>query len=362
VYILGEAYAFGVVWSFAFNALAMLVLRIKDKSPREWKVPLNPKLFGREIPAGILLVAILLFSLAGINLLTKQVATISGLFITAVFATTFFVSERINEKRRQGAHVPMDQFNLQPQEEVSNQTVEVPPGNTLCLVRDYTNLEHVRQALSHADPARHNLVVMTIHLLKGPNAGYKELNEKRLFTSYEQLLFSRVVALAEKAGKPVDLLVVPASNVYQAIVQTASRLYSSEIILGHSTLVTPADQALRLGEAWEKLPKKPSHQIKLRLFNPAGEIQEFLLGAHAPELKEWEIILIHQLWLDLKREVGRQDLHHADIVMIALERMEQELQGPQRASILEYLRQRLENPPSPVAYRPPPQSGANPPA
>jgi amino acid transporter len=29
VYVLGEAYAFGVVWSFAFNAVAVLILRYK---------------------------------------------------------------------------------------------------------------------------------------------------------------------------------------------------------------------------------------------------------------------------------------------------------------------------------------------
>ena len=31
VYLLGEAYAFGVIWSFTFNSLAMLVLRFKYK-------------------------------------------------------------------------------------------------------------------------------------------------------------------------------------------------------------------------------------------------------------------------------------------------------------------------------------------
>src|SRR5438270_275289 len=46
VYVLGEAYAFGVVWSFAFKALAVLVLRFKDRSQREWKVPLNVRLDG----------------------------------------------------------------------------------------------------------------------------------------------------------------------------------------------------------------------------------------------------------------------------------------------------------------------------
>src|SRR5262249_42367840 len=48
-YTLGEAYAFGVVWSFAFKALAMLLLRYKDRSPREWKVPCNPRLDALEL-------------------------------------------------------------------------------------------------------------------------------------------------------------------------------------------------------------------------------------------------------------------------------------------------------------------------
>jgi hypothetical protein len=37
--VIGEAYA--VIWSFAFKALSVLVLRFKDKSRRQWKVPFN---------------------------------------------------------------------------------------------------------------------------------------------------------------------------------------------------------------------------------------------------------------------------------------------------------------------------------
>ena len=33
MYVLGEAYAFGVVWSFVFKALAMVVLRFRDRTP-----------------------------------------------------------------------------------------------------------------------------------------------------------------------------------------------------------------------------------------------------------------------------------------------------------------------------------------
>ena len=40
------------------------------------------------------------------------------------------------------------------------------------------------------------------------------MSEQRLFTAYEQFLFSKVVALAEKAGKHVDLLVVPSSEIF----------------------------------------------------------------------------------------------------------------------------------------------------
>ena len=85
VYVLGEAYAFGVIWSFAFKALAMVVLRFKEKSPREWKVPFNINLGGNEMPIGLGVIATLLFSIAGINLITKEVATISGVAFTLVF-------------------------------------------------------------------------------------------------------------------------------------------------------------------------------------------------------------------------------------------------------------------------------------
>jgi len=339
VYLLGEAYAFGVVWSFAFNALAMLVLRFKDKSTREWRVPLNFKIAGREIPWGLGGIALILFSLAIVNMITKQVATISGLLITAVFSTIFFVSERINERRRkEGAHLQLDQFNLQPQEAISTQSLQVQPGNTLCLVRDYTNLDHVRHALDLIDTSQNNLVVMTVHLLRGPNAGYKNLDERRVFTGYEQLLFSRIVSLAERAGKHVDLLVVPASNVFQAIAQTATQLYSSEIIMGHSEVIPPQQQAMRLGEAWEKLGHRPSHPVRLRVIQSKDKVQDFYLGAHAPALSDEEVNRIHQIWLDIKSQLGGVEFHHKDVVTVALARLHEELQGEGRRLILEHIR------------------------
>ena len=309
VYVLGEAYAFGVIWSFAFKALAVLVLRFKDRSEREWKVPFNLKLDGNEIPLGLGIVAALLFSVAGINLITKQVATISGVAFTLVFFTLFLVSERINDRKRgHTRHVEMDQFRLQMQEVITNETVGVRPGCTLCLVRDYTTLDHVRKALELTHTGKRDLVVMTVQVMKGPDTGYENIREQNLFTNYEQLLFSRVIALAEKAGKHVDLLVVPSSNVFEAIVHTAAELDASQIIAGRSSVMSPGEQAKYLSDAWEGLPHKPQRQINFRVVGPNGAMHEFYLGAPAPHLGDDEVNVVQKLWLDVTGEKGGEIL------------------------------------------------------
>jgi amino acid transporter len=339
VYVLGEAYAFGVIWSFAFKALAVLVLRFKDRSPREWKVPFNIRLDGNEIPLGLGIIAALLFSIAGINLITKQVATISGVAFTLVFFILFLVSERINERKRGHAqHVEMDQFRLQMQDVVTNETVQVRPGCTLCLVRDYNTLNHVRKALELTHTGKHDLVVMTVQVMKGPDAGYENIGEQHLFTNYEQLLFSRVIALAEKAGKHVDLLVVPSSNVFEAIAHTAAQLDCTEIIAGRSSVLSAQEQAQRLGEAWEALPHKPQHEVCFRVVEPEGETRDFYLGAHAPRLVDEDINIIHKLWLDVTREKDGEGAHHKEIVTVALERLQEDLKGNERPSVLKQIR------------------------
>src|SRR5438552_5403815 len=98
IFILGEAYAFGVMWSFALKGLAVLVLRYKQPGEREFRVPLNVKIASTEIPIGLALVTVILFALCIINLFTKQVATISGVTFTLIFFTIFTISERTTRK------------------------------------------------------------------------------------------------------------------------------------------------------------------------------------------------------------------------------------------------------------------------
>ena len=338
-YTLGEAYAFGVIWSFAFKGLAMLVLRFKDKSHREWKVPFNLDVAGTEIPIGLGVIAVILFSIAGVNLITKQVATVSGIAFTLVFFVLFVVSERINERKRGAeAHVEMDQFRLQPQDNISTETVDVRPGSSLCVVRDYNTLEHLKKALEVTHTGKRDFVVMTVHVMKGPDAGYEDISEHQLFTRYEQLLFSRVTAVAEKAGKHVDLLVVPGTNVFDVIAQTTAQLDSADIWAGRSSVMAPEDQAKQIGDAWERLPKKPNRQVCFHVVDADGTVRDFYLGAHVPKLADTDIDLIHALWLDATKQGGIRDLHHREIVTLALARLAEDMKGPKRPEALDRMR------------------------
>ena len=96
---LGEAYAFGVVWSFVFMSLSMLVLRFKRAEPREYEVPLNIRVGRFDLPIGMTLIFLVLAFAALANLLTKEVATITGVAFTVAFYAVFWVSEHAHHRR-----------------------------------------------------------------------------------------------------------------------------------------------------------------------------------------------------------------------------------------------------------------------
>src|ERR1700735_5316456 len=100
VNLLGEAYAFGVVWSFFLKSLGVLVLRY-HRHDQEYKHPFNLHIGGKEIPVGLFLTTLLLGLVAVANLFSKQIATIYGVSFTAVFFVVFTISEHINAKKKE---------------------------------------------------------------------------------------------------------------------------------------------------------------------------------------------------------------------------------------------------------------------
>ena len=336
VNLLGEAYAFGVVWSFSFNALSVLVLRFKQPDNREWKVPLNVRVGSVEIPIGLGLITLFLFTLACINVFTKELATIAGVGFTFTFFLVFTISERINRKEKARNRQDLEQFRLDQSTEVSQQNLHARPGNVLVACRNPFHLEHLERTLAKTDTRKVDIVVLSVHRVTAAASGEYDLNADQIFAIAEQDLFTKVVTIAEKAGKHVELLAVAAADPWVGMVQTAQRLQSSRIVTGLSPLFAdnPAEQGKVVGEAWEQL-EAPRPSLSLEVVLPdASKSLFFNLGPHPPRLWPEDIDLVHRLWLELCACGTGSKLHHRDVIGVALRRLEQQLHSEQGRDVL----------------------------
>jgi len=335
VYLLGEAYAFGVIWSFAIKALGVLVLRFQ-RHDQEYKVPFNLRIAGKEIPVGLGIITLVLLATAFVNLFSKQNATKYGLSFSAAFFVLFTVSEQINLRKHKNVHQhPLEEFNLQQQPQIEASSVHARPGSVLVAVRNKNNMQHLRRALQRTNLRRNDIVVMTVRMI-GPDSDYA-LRDDQVFGESEKELFTAVVNLAEKEGKPVELLVVPALDPFTALVQTASQLKVSRLITGVSVNMSSDELAQRIGLAWEQLPE-PRHPFALEIITPDRPSTFVNLGPHPPRLWPEDVDRLHDLWLKLSAEnmLGSK-LHHRDVVGFALRQLETDLAGPDGTEVLKRL-------------------------
>jgi hypothetical protein len=132
----------------------------------------------------------------------------------------------------------------------------------------------------------------------------------------------------------VELMVVPGSDPYEAVVQTAALIGSSRIVMGLSPKLTPSEQGAQVGRYWEQLPEpRPSLSLELVLENQKDTIF-FNLGPHPPRLWPEDIELAHRMWLELSAKGPGSKLHHRDIVGVALRRMEAELRSERAHDVI----------------------------
>ena len=200
-------------------------------------------------------------------------------------------------------------------------------------VRHLYSLSHVSKALQAAGDR--DVVVMTVRVLGVDVEDDAVIDPKP--TSAEKLLLSQVVGLAERHNRAIQLLIVPARDVFDAIAAAIHRLRSSEIHVGESTTLSADGQARLLGEAWERIETDEPLDVRLVIHHLSGRTDTFYLGAHAPALSSRDLNQIHRLWLDAAKAVGPH-VHHHDVVRAALTQMEQQLTGPERDRALEAIR------------------------
>jgi len=337
--ILAEAYAFGVVWSFFMKALGVTVLRFQ-RTDQEYKFPLNFRIGGREIPVGLGVTTLVLGAVAIANLFTKQIATKYGIAFTLGLFVMFTISEKINLRRKQTEPKGMEQFNLDHQAHIDGGSLHARPGCVLVAVRDYHRMEHLKRVLEKTNLRRYDIVVMTVRTIS-TGAGEYDLADNQIFSDYEKELFSHVVELAEKEGKPVELLVVPAMNPFDAVADTASRLRASRLVTGVSSRMPSDELARQIGLAWEKLPE-PRHAFSLEVISPDRPSIFVNLGPHPPRLWPEDVELLHDIWLKLSEseQLGAR-LHHRDIVGVALRRLRKDLEHIDRDQVVAEVQREL---------------------
>ncbi|MGC1416348.1 MAG: APC family permease, partial [Candidatus Acidiferrum sp.] len=316
VTFLANLYAFGVIWSFTMNGLAVLVLRYTQPGQREFQVPFNFYIRGVQIPVGLGLITLTLFLIAVTNLFTKPVATMAGGAFSILLFAVFTISEHRTHKNS-SSQMEMDQFNLDLESELTPEAVGARPGNILVPVSNHFNLYHLGNVLDRIKPGRRDVVVLHVRLLRRSASGENELDADQLFGSIEQHLFSQALSMAEKRGKSIRLAVVASNDLWEGILRAGASLQSSTIVIGRSAKDNTEEQARQIGDAWEKLGDiKPQFNLEIHL--PNGDKIYKVLGPHAPNLTANEVNLLHRLWLRFSDVLAPQELHHHDVVHFAL--------------------------------------------
>jgi magnesium transporter len=323
---LARAYALGLGVTLVLKSAALVKLRPRYRDA-PFRLPLTWHVRGREWPVGLWVIgvtiggALLALLLSGDPAAFVAAAILSGL--TALFV---LAPERASPSTAPDA---LDSAELLPSAQLSLDQIQPRAGTVLVPVRNPYSLGHVVAALQTSRDRE--VVVMTARML-GPDAEHEGLNEMHP-TVAEREIFSRVVATAERYQRPIRLLIVPARNIFDAIVEVVLRLQASEIYVGESVTLSADAQARLLGEAWERSEKSEGHEVHLVIHHKSGRTDMYHIGAHAPALSSGDLDLIHRLWLDASKSVGPH-VHHHDIVRAALIQMADQLNGPERDDAL----------------------------
>ena len=325
---LSRAYGIAIAAALLLKIAAILRLRTAHREPHPFHVPFNLRLGRREIPVGLTVVG----SVVGLSALAMLLLGDIPSIAAASLICGLGVSMAVSRKGSRSAVADQDEpFELFTSPDVSLGQVEVRPDNVLVAVRHPHSLAHLVGALQAASDQ--DVVVVAIRLL-GID---EEAAEGAGSTPDERYLFSRVVALTERYGRPVRLLIVPAQNVLDGLIAVALRLRSSEVYVGESSTLSADEQARLLGEIWERAEKPRSQQLRLVVYRNSGRTDAYHLGAHPPSLTPGDLDLIHRVWLEAVKAVG-PEVHHHEVVRAALTQMEQQLTGPQREEALAVIR------------------------
>ena len=287
--MLGEAYAFGVVWSFSMKGLAVVVLRFTHPEADRWKFPFNLRLGKREIPLGLIATTAVLFTLAIVNLFTKEAATIAGGVFTIFFFVAFTLSEkkygkerrvlktkRLADKHRPFPETSIEAFRLEVREDLSPSSLNVKAGCALVCVTQEGEMLSLVRALADDTVKDQEIVVTWVKPIMISDAELQAKPELA-FDSTSTRIFSQVVDDAEEIGRPVKLLSLHGQDRSSVLLSASQQLEAESLWLDASSDTLEAQKAGLLA-SWNAMPNREGTLKVMIVGNVDGQTAEFALS------------------------------------------------------------------------------------
>jgi magnesium transporter len=332
---LANAFAVALICGALLKIAALVRFRRLRPEARAFRVPVNVRFGSREWPVGLAVAAVLAGVPALMLLASGNPAALAGVGLLVTVAVLLKGSQEATRWTGAAGPVPSHEMELLSAPAIGFDGIQVKPGNVLVPVRYPGFLTHLVGALQSAGDR--DVVAMTVRIVG------VDVSDDRLLDSHptedERRLLTAAAMLAERYGRAIRLLIVPGSNVFDAVVETIVRLRSTDVYVGESRTLSADDQARLVGEAWERAAHHEALDVRLVVHHSSGRTAVYHLGAHTPSLNSDDLYLIHSLWLDATRAIGPR-LHHRDIVRAALTHMQEELntEGPPRDATLDLIR------------------------
>ena len=292
--MLGEAYAFGVVWSFAMKGLAVVVLRFKHPEADRWKFPWNLRFRGFEIPLGLMATTAVLFLMAFVNLFTKKAATISGASFSLVFFILFTISERRFAREQADTQIkakpdPRDtfretsreRFRFEVRDGLCRDSMELGGECVLVGIGDAGDLRAIDKVLS-GDVQEGQEVVATFVGRMAVDKIEATPNDDATADDRLKDTFSEVVFSAEKLGRPVRLLALEGEDPAKVLLEAATHLEAAQLWMGVSCSRGVDRQKSDLMSCWGALSPHSRVLDVLLVENPDQAPQGFSLPADPP--------------------------------------------------------------------------------
>lgn len=233
---LGEAYAFGVIWSFAMKGLAVAVLRFRYPEAKRWKFPLNFRVGRYEIPVGMLATTAALFAMALINLFTKKIATIAGVSFTLILFAVFSISEHAYANEQQANQIEdnpfpddpfrektRERFRFEVRNDLSSKSAGTRPCSSMLSLDLSRDLRRLDVALSRQKKDAEPLIVVVTDRLNLSRIEAKPDDPLSVSAKVNDLL-SEAVFTAEAVGVPLKLIVLNGDSAETTVVVAAARL------------------------------------------------------------------------------------------------------------------------------------------